>query len=114
MLFFQGELIVENLVDIYQLAIHPILLNLRPWCVILLNTHDYNLANIAQLNVPKELTTFLATLSGMCVGINWLEDTGRSLEKNTYKKLTIQSSIVYPPKQILILLDRILNLFQNT
>ena len=65
MLFFQGELTLESRVDIYQLVLHPILLNLQAWCVILLDIHEYNTDVIIQLHVPEELTTFQVS------GIRW-------------------------------------------
>ena len=37
--------------------------------VILLDTHDYNLDDVIQLNVPEDFTNFVATLDDIHVGI---------------------------------------------
>ena len=46
-------------------------------------------------------------------GICWLEDMAQPLVCQTHKYLSNQEALIYPPRGILILFDRILNLFQR-
>ena len=79
----------------------------------LLDTHDDNFNDIIQVGIAKDLANFVVTLDEICASISWLEDSGQTLIRNTYKKLTFQVFVVYPPKGILVLFYRILNLFQR-
>lgn len=46
-------------------------------------------------------------------GICWLEDMAWPLVRQTYNYLTNKGALLYPPKGILILFYKIINLFQR-
>lgn len=106
MAYFSGDLTLEDQIEIFQVPVHPIVLNFRAWCRCIINSHSFPPElPILELSKPLDLEDYPyphAQLVESCLIQGWLE------AKACYDYMVNLREMQYHLVGILILYNRVL------
>lgn len=108
MTFFRGDLCLEDQTKIYQLPLHPIVLNFRSWCRCIQESDNFAPNEpIMELSKPIDLPDYPYPQDQIFESQFWLQTQGWIEARMTYQFLAERSVVQYHPMGIIILFNRV-------
>ena len=108
MSFFWGDLCLEDQTEIYQLHIHPIVLNFRAWCRCIQESNNFAISEpIMELSKPTNLPDYPYPQEQVFESQFWMQTQGWIEARTTYQFLVDRNVVQYNPMGIIILYNRV-------
>ena len=88
MSFFRGDLALQDQTEIYQLPLHPIVLNFRAWCGCIQESQSFDLTEpIMEVSKPTDLPDYPYPHEHIFASQFWLQTQGWIEARTTYQFL---------------------------
>ena len=114
MSFFRGDLCLEDQTEIFQLPLHPIILNFRSWCRCIQESTNFAISEpIMELSKPSDLPDYPYPQEQIFESQFWMQTQGWIEARTTYQFLVDRSIVQYSPMGIVILYNRVYECIRN-
>ena len=108
MTFFRGDLCLEDQTEIYQLPIHPVVLNFRSWCRCIQETTNFAPSEpIMEVSKPFDLPDYPYPQDQIFESQFWMQTQGWIEARSTYQFLVDRHVVSYNPMGIIVLYNRV-------
>lgn len=108
MSFFLGDLCLEDQTEIYQLPLHPIVLNFRSWCRCIQDSDEFAPSEpIMEVSKPTDLPEYTYPQGQIFESQFWLQTQGWIEARTCYQFLVDRNITQYNPMGIIILYNRV-------